>query len=623
MHGVAFRAKILMERADSIGSCDDECKFSDTAIAAGINDAIAKGAKVINMSLGGEGFGFTVLNAVRSAANSGLVTVIAAGNESQPDPSGFAHVAADGVVLGTAIVVGATDQNDVIADFSNRAGDLKDIFLVAPGVDLRSTWIDDQLAIGDGTSFAAPHVSGAVALLFQLFPNLTARDVVDILLTTATDLGAPGVDEIYGHGLLNLERAVQPIGTTAVPASADASVRVETRGSFFDPGSVFGDALAAGALDGVIMIDRYRRSYLVDLGAGVARARPAFSLAATMPFARRTELIRRRAGRFALTFGAHVPAAAEVAAGLGGLARTSVLDRRPFMAVEGTLPGGLTFTLARNIALAEVSDLPADPAAARGLFARAWRGPLQDALEESVALRLGLALGARWRLSVGTELAQADGTVPGTPAAADRLRRQRSEITLAHVGRRLAVAAGFSHVREEGLVFDARGAGALALGAGRHLGARLAARWALAREWALFATASVVRSRLAAADNPLLAGASALVATSYGGGLARRHLLTPGDELRLGYLAPLAVRHGAALFRLPTGRDYAADRFLFTDRSVRLAPARRERDLELAYGLPLGRGLRLDLGFRALAHPGHVARAGWGMEGGMRLGLRY
>ncbi|RMF70150.1 MAG: hypothetical protein D6740_08715, partial [Alphaproteobacteria bacterium] len=203
-----------------------------------------------------------------------------------------------------------------------------------------------------------------------------------------------------------------------------------------------------------------------------------------------------------------------------------------------------------------------------------------------------------------------------------RLRRQRSEITLAHVGRRLAVAASFSHVREEGLVFDARGGGALELGAGRHLGMRLAARWHLG-EWALFATASVIRSRLAAADNPLLAGASALVATSYGGGLARRNLLAAGDELRLGYLAPLAVRHGAALFRLPTGRDYAADRFLFENRSVRLAPARRERDLELAYGLPLGGGLRLDLGVRALAHPGHVARAGWGMEGGIRLGWRY
>ena len=77
-------------------------------------------------------------------------------------------------------------------------------------------------------------------------------------------------------------------------------------------------------------------------------------------------------------------------------------------------------------------------------------------------------------------------------------------------------------MREEGLVFDARGAGALALGAGRHLGARLAARWTLARHWALFATASVVRSRLAAADNPLLADASALVATSYRRGATMR-----------------------------------------------------------------------------------------------------
>src|SRR5690606_15218481 len=60
-----------------------------------------------------------------------------------------------------------------------------------------------------GTSMAAPHVTGALGLLFERFPYLTGVQVRDVMLTTATDLGAEGVDEIYGWGLLNLAKAIE------------------------------------------------------------------------------------------------------------------------------------------------------------------------------------------------------------------------------------------------------------------------------------------------------------------------------------------------------------------------------------------------------------------------------
>jgi len=59
-----------------------------------------------------------------------------------------------------------------------------------------------------GTSMAGPHVSGAIGLLLQRFPYLTVTQVRDIALTTATDLGAPGPDEVYGWGLINLRKAI-------------------------------------------------------------------------------------------------------------------------------------------------------------------------------------------------------------------------------------------------------------------------------------------------------------------------------------------------------------------------------------------------------------------------------
>ncbi|WP_255516396.1 S8 family serine peptidase [Luteimonas suaedae] len=64
----------------------------------------------------------------------------------------------------------------------------------------------------DGTSMATPHVTGALGLLFERFPYLTATQVRDVMFTTAADLGAAGVDEIYGWGLLDLEKAIEGPG---------------------------------------------------------------------------------------------------------------------------------------------------------------------------------------------------------------------------------------------------------------------------------------------------------------------------------------------------------------------------------------------------------------------------
>ena len=92
-----------------------------------------------------------------------------------------------------------------MADYSVVAGDLKNDFIVAH---------DDVLATGDaaGTSFAAPRVSGAAALVRQKFPNLTSAQLKQVILQTATDLGDAGVDEVYGHGKLNILGALSPVG---------------------------------------------------------------------------------------------------------------------------------------------------------------------------------------------------------------------------------------------------------------------------------------------------------------------------------------------------------------------------------------------------------------------------
>ena len=118
-------------------------------------------------------------------------------------------------VLGQWLHVVALDRSDHISDFSNGCGYAMNWCLAAPGewirtTDARSENNPDGRQTFRGTSAAAPFVSGAAAVLKSAFPNLGAKQVGILLLMTARDLGEPGVDEVYGHGLVDLEKATRP-----------------------------------------------------------------------------------------------------------------------------------------------------------------------------------------------------------------------------------------------------------------------------------------------------------------------------------------------------------------------------------------------------------------------------
>lgn len=197
-------------------------------VRTGILEIANHGAGVINMSLGVKGwtlhpdwrgvFGDPAVH----AATSGSIFVLAAGNDGIRQSQ---NVAWDWTRNPAMIVVGSVGPDNVISDFSNRPGEscllrpgptecaerdkLKYRFLVAPGELLLVS--DDRGGVErrSGTSFAAPLVSGAIALLHDRWPWLASRPqtTVQILFGSAKDLGAAGVDPVYGHGLLDIEAA--------------------------------------------------------------------------------------------------------------------------------------------------------------------------------------------------------------------------------------------------------------------------------------------------------------------------------------------------------------------------------------------------------------------------------
>lgn len=286
-HGVAFDAQILALRTDDGNSCAsaDGCSHFDVDIAAAIDIADQAGAKVSNVSLGGGSAAFSLRSAINRATQNGMIVVISGGNEGQSQPDSFALVGQTAGANGRVLIAGYVDDNNVIAENSNRAGNAADIFVVAPGIDILATGLNEERFLVSGSSFAAPHVSGAIAVLYDLFPTLTADEMIDLITSTATDLGAPGVDNVYGHGLINLEEAVRPQGTlqaAITPVTGGASVLTPFNGAP-QTSSAFGDAVAAG-LTGqrATGLDRFNRAYEVDLAPFAQSQRRQVGLSAIL-----------------------------------------------------------------------------------------------------------------------------------------------------------------------------------------------------------------------------------------------------------------------------------------------------------------------------------------------------
>jgi len=194
------------------------------------------------------------LQALRAA---GILPVFAAGN-SGPNPSTSVSPAN----YPEAFAVGSTNDSDVIANDSSRGpsacGEAQTYFpeIVAPGVSIRTTDLLGLYFNATGTSVAAPHVAGALALLLSAFPNLTVEQQSAALSNTAVDLGPAGPDDTYGAGRLDVLAAYNslvPVGGIAelpeiaqrsggaadAPAGDSAALAVGLAAALF--------ALAAGA----------------------------------------------------------------------------------------------------------------------------------------------------------------------------------------------------------------------------------------------------------------------------------------------------------------------------------------------------------------------------------------
>lgn len=179
----------------------DESGYGDTiSIVKGIIFAVDSGADIINLSLGVQAKSELIAKAIEYAKSKGVFVVAAAGNDNE-NSDNFSP-AGDG-----AFTVAAMNYNYRKAYFSDYGNSIK---VAAPGVQILST-VPGGYEAWDGTSMAAPVVSGIAAMLKAEKPDLSLSEMEDVLQSTSTDIMYEGRDQTSGYGLVNAYSALKKV----------------------------------------------------------------------------------------------------------------------------------------------------------------------------------------------------------------------------------------------------------------------------------------------------------------------------------------------------------------------------------------------------------------------------
>lgn len=164
-------------------------------LVRGLEHLVGAGATVINLSLAGPANAVLEQTLAALETTQGVVIVAAAGNGGPSAPPTY-PAAYESVIAVTAV--------DKAGQPYRRAGRGPHVHLAAPGVEVWTAASVEGARWKTGTSFAAPYVTAAVALWQQAYPDMSPAEIRTALGESAADLGTPGMDEVFGHGLLDL-----------------------------------------------------------------------------------------------------------------------------------------------------------------------------------------------------------------------------------------------------------------------------------------------------------------------------------------------------------------------------------------------------------------------------------
>ena len=608
--GVASQAKIMSIRfADNAGNITN----GDTP---GIASAITSGAQVINGSYGLPNVGppSANLSDVQATVNNiyagttlgtqyqrgvaaHVIFVYAAGNESAANadiPAGLPYyfqgaVAPSGITQGNYDTVNpshydwsknwvaavSVNSSNVISSFSNECGVAMNWCLAAPGEISMSTNIGGGYTGGIiGTSFAAPNITGAVAVMLGAFPQLTPEKVLQILFDTATDLGAAGVDAIYGHGLVNLEKATSPTdGGWSLTSLARRSFAFTSSGMALS--APFGNALSASHAS-LQFFDSYGKNYTIPLAAvagNLTQAKTDYDRLGQLA-AQDQDNILQLSDTSSLQFATEsVQAHANDAA----VNRVSRLSYRSALPVSGEdREAHIAFHYHMNVA-----DAVMPGGQQPEITGQALKNPylhMADALNSGV-LHYRDGRSSLTMASYFGDFSHEDYNY--TFNTAKSIGGVFSEIAYhPSASARIAIDSGMSV--EKNSLLGSEASGAFAIGHASTYYTGISGSFALTKDIALLANYHMGLTHVTADSSSLVNGFNTIATNAFAVGAEWSNFRQDNDKLGLVMSQPLRVTQGAAALSLPVDVASNGDIY-YTNNALNLAPSGREMDFETYY----------------------------------------
>ena len=615
VYGIAPEAKIMpIQIADSTGCL---C-YTDKQLAAGINYAVTNGAKIFNNSWNSDAtlaemsayYGATKyvgyitntwykqeIAAWQSAANAGILNVWAAGNYSKADPGYYS--ALPSIVSGLAstwVVVVATDQTGKLAGFSNACGISAAYCMAAPGDKITSAYGVDRLGTGSGTSFAAPMVSGAAALMLQKWPTLTGNQIQQILFTTANKTGIYSNTALYGQGLLDLTKAFSPVGTLTVKASNGTNVSLT--GSYIAASGTFWKSVTK-SMGGITMIglDDYKRDYQMNAGSAVfakaslnswgdqlslfggdeTRTKDGVSITGSVNGMRSSFAMTSNKDGFGAAFGSNVSPSLAYGAFANGSVRGSDL-------VLLNSVGNPYMNMAPNSTSAAFS------------YGNTKVGAFTNTVPKDEVLQMQR---------------------PDLPQMAGGI----IEHTMKWDGGYVSASLGM--VSETNSILGSTSGGALSMGKGANTAfTGITAGFDLSNNWSAFGGATMGYSMIEASQNSMITGIKGLTSGNAFAGITKNGIFGDADRLGLVIGMPMRVNSGTATLNAPSSLDINGNTN-FSSYKVGLASNGVEFSTQAFYTTELSNDQSLGFGVGARFNAQDLPKNGTEVVGMARYKLRF
>lgn len=576
-----------------------------TDLNAGLLAAAQRGAQVINLSYGSffapsatpyyGSLNASLVSTLNAVAAKNSTTVIAGGNSAttfmgNANQGGFTSAA-----LSRMLYVGSVNNANTLSSFSNTPGttkftttdgktvSLSSLWIMAPGENLIGAYYgaNNYYVQASGTSFSAPQVSGGLALLESRWPVLYKNGTAaQVLLTTATDLGAKGVDTVYGAGLMDMNKAFQPVGNLVIPNAKGTKVNVTSiTGSMITSGAFGTLTTIKSKLANMSAFDNFSRDFSINL-SGLIQAKPT---AATVVLPHGTQVV-----------GSSYKFAEGGAMSFGQSVSTMPLSYQQSHAEEAPKNFYMSMTDKEGTTTAAGYGFSAAPSFNEALWgAQSFAASDAAALDVSNGL-LSLAQGGaflaygeqldqstRYALSWAQSDTQDDSLITpatDTPTSMAIGLGMTKELTPTWTG-----GMTFNLLEETDQWLGASYANS-PLGFGekrRSASVGISSAFDLGNDRHLVLDTSIIRGQGGKVENSLIESVSDIYAQSLGVSYTEQNSFTEGDQLSIGIKQPMRIIAGDARMTT-TGVDVNGDPVISSE-NVSLKPDGIETDLTIGY----------------------------------------